>query len=409
VRIVIAAALAACSLPSSASAQQAPPEARSAVEFRWGDHPSLRVDDTLRIDFRARFQGDIRRSEGPLSDDGQFDVPRRRIGIDGEVRNLLAFQVERELQDEEPWRDVYVDYRQFDAIRVQGGRFKLPFSLDENTSGTNLDFVYRSLAATHLAPGRDRGVMVHGRFADEAIAYEAGVFAHDGDNVLPRDAEQTRGSRTFAGRVIVRPADTLRAGVAWTEGDVSAGISAIRGRTPFRDHFFPGEMWVAGARRRLGVEAQWLPGPFSLQGEYMRLTEERLGQSVEDGDLPPVAASGWYVSGTWAITGDRKARGLDSPRNPLFDGGFGAVELAGRIEALAFGEGPAPGASTSPRAEVPLGNRDRVLTLGVNWYLNRWIKVQANIVRDEIRHPEQGPVPEATSFWSQVFRFQVTI
>jgi hypothetical protein len=39
----------------------------------------------------------------------------------------------------------------------------LPSSLDENTSPTNLDFVYRSLAANQLPPGRDRGVMVHGR------------------------------------------------------------------------------------------------------------------------------------------------------------------------------------------------------------------------------------------------------
>jgi hypothetical protein len=52
---------------------------------------------------------------------------------------------ETELNDNERWGDVYLDYRQFDAVRVQGGKFKLPFSLDENTSAANLDFVYRSM------------------------------------------------------------------------------------------------------------------------------------------------------------------------------------------------------------------------------------------------------------------------
>jgi phosphate-selective porin OprO/OprP len=414
VKIPIAATLALCSQLGTAAAQQTrtasdAPQPRAAVEFRWGDHPSLRVNDTLRIDFRARFQGDVRRSDAPLDEGGRFDVPRRRVGIDGEIRNLVSFQVERELQDDVPWRDVYVEYRQFDAVRARGGKFKLPFSLDENTSGTSLDFVHRSLAATHLAPGRDRGVMLHGELLGGALSYEGGLFAHDGDNALPGNVEQTRAARTIAMRAAAEAGRTFRAAVAWTDSDVPTGLSAIRGRTALRDSFLPGELWISGARRRVGLEAQWLPGPFSIQAEYIRMTEERLGQSVEDTDLPAMTAAGWYVSGTWAITGDRKSRGLDDPRNPLFQGGIGAIELAARVEALAFGEGPVPGASTSPRADVALGNRDDVTTFGVNWYVNRWFKLQANVVRDRIRHPDFGPLPEKQAFWSRVFRFQVTI
>jgi hypothetical protein len=53
------------------------------------------------------------------------------------------------------------------AIRVRAGRFKVPFSLEETTGVKHLDFVDRSLAATQLAPGRDVGVMAHGRVVFE--------------------------------------------------------------------------------------------------------------------------------------------------------------------------------------------------------------------------------------------------
>ena len=81
---------------------------------------------------------------------------------------------------------------------------------------------------------------------------------------------------------------------------------------------------MQGERKRLGFEMRWRPGPLRVKAEYIDVTEQRLGQSVEDTDLSPLRAMGWYVSGTWAITGEKKADGLDAPKRPLFQGGFGA-------------------------------------------------------------------------------------
>ena len=39
------------------------------------------------------------------------------------------------------------------------------------------------------------------------------------------------------------------------------------------------------------------------------------------------------------------------------------------------------------------GNSDRVVTVGVNWYLNRWVKVQFNVMHDTLRDPSQDRVP----------------
>ena len=330
--------------PSEASKQK---KGEDDWGFRWADHPSLRLGPGTRVDFRLRLQGDLDDIDADRADSGaddgssSIDVARRRIGIDGEILNVVDYQVEREIGDEQdPWRDVYVNYKQYGFAQVQAGKFKLPFSLDENTSPTNLDFVYRSRIAALLAPGRDSGVMVHGRVLRRGVLrYEIGAFNEDGSNARTHDTDRVHGDTTLAGRLVVQPfrstkslASDLAFGAAFTRSDIPEGITNLRGRTELDDPFYRPDFFVSGERHRFGLEARWRPGPFSIKSEYIRLTDERLGQSVEDTDLSPFTASGWYVSGTWAITGEQKADGLDNPRRPLFQGGVGAIELAVRVE-----------------------------------------------------------------------------
>jgi phosphate-selective porin OprO and OprP len=393
------------------------PSAERDWGFQWSDHPSLFFGKNTRIDFRARLQVDVRDSEASIGDASGFDVARRRVGVEGRIAGVVDFQIEAELGDDDPWRDVYADYRQFPHAQVQAGKFKLPFSLDENTSSTNLDFVYRSRAATQLAPGRDRGAMVHGRVLKSVLRYELGLFDHDGKNARTSNPERVFGGTTVAGRVTVQPFRArktelrdLQFGVAFTGSEVPAGFASLRGRTALDASFFPSDVWVQGQRRRVGLEARWRPGPFSVKAEYIRVTTERLGQSVEDTDLSPLLATGWYVSGTWAITGEAKADGIDNPRRPIFRGGYGALELAVRVEGLGFGStaaGDLP--STSPRADVILGNSDRAVTIGVNWHPYHGIKVQLNFVRESISDPAHGPLASEAAFWSRVVRFQFTL
>jgi phosphate-selective porin OprO and OprP len=391
-------------------------ETPSGVRFVWKDHPALEMGKRTYVEFRARVQSDVGATDtvSGKADASSPDVARRRIGVGGDIEHLAEFQVEYELNDDEPWRDVYANYHQFSAVQVQGGKFKLPFSLDENTSASNLDFVYRSLAANQLAPGRDRGVMAHGRVLRRMLGYELGAFDHDGRNGRTRNPARVFGDQTFAGRLTVQPLrpfkSDLQLGVAFTTSDVPLGFSSLRGQTFLGEKFFEPDFWVQGQRRRAGFELRWRPGPFSVKSEYMRVTTERRGQSVEDTDLSPLVATGWYVSGTWAVTGEKKADGLNQPRRPLFQGGFGAIELAYRVERLTFGSG-ATGElpSASVRADVIAGNAERATTFGVNWYLNRWGKVQFNAIKESLKDPSQGPRPLQAGFWSWVTRFQLTI
>jgi phosphate-selective porin OprO/OprP len=358
----------------------------------------------------------VRGSDALTGNQDDLDLARRRVGVHGTVKNLVEFQVERELDDNSPWRDVFLNYRQYEAAEIQAGQFKVPFSLDENTSATNLDFVYRSMIASHLAPGRDAGVMAHGRVARRMLRYEVGWFAHDGRNARTHDQQEVYGDTTFAGRLTVRPVRKrhspfrdLQFGIAYTGSQVAEGFPGLKGHTVLDAPFFPSNFWVDGQRRRIGLEARWRPGPASIKAEYIRLSTERLGQSVEDTDLRPLVAQGWYVSGTYAITGEKKADDLTTPRKPLFQGGWGAIELAARLEALSFGTMDDAAASTSPRADVVLGNADHAATFGVNWYPMRRIKVQMNVIRESIADPLRGPSPDKPSFWSRLLTFQLDL
>ena len=63
----------------------------------------------------------------------------------------------------------------------------------------------------------------------------------------------------------------------------------------------------------------------------------------------------------------------------------------------------------NPRADNMLPSGEHVLSLGINWYITRWVKLQFDTIREEPQDPERSPVPPGEAFWSPVFRFQVGI
>ena len=418
-RLLTLLLLAATAAPAAAQTEK--PGAKPpppAVRVRWTNHPRIDIGD-LRIDFRARVTADVRKSEASFDEDEldrTVDLARRRFGVEGQFRNLVDFQIERELGSGpvDPWRDVYINYRQFEFANFRYGKFKLPFSLDENTSSINLDFAYRSQIASHLAPGRDIGWMAHGRVLDRHIGYEFGVFEQDGDNARTRNLERVSGGTTVAWRVSAQPLRSiespytdLHVAFASTSSDVPEGFPALQGDAVLGARMFEADFWVLGKRKRTGLEFRWRPGPVSVKYESIRLTNERLGQGVEEDDLSPYEAKGWYLSGTYAITGERKADGLDDPKKPLFQGGAGAIEVAARVERITFGTTAIGGdISTSPRADRYQGNSNKVMTFGLNWYLNHWVKMQFNYIKESLTDPAQGPLPDQPSYTSRVFRFQ---
>jgi phosphate-selective porin OprO and OprP len=389
--------------------------AAAQVRMKFEKRPSIMVGSVLTADIRFKSQLDFRDfpDEPETQPKPLVDLRRTRLGVQGRLVNAFEYQVEGELNDaSQPWRDVYIQTRPFLGVQVRGGNFKIPFSLEQLTSGMDLDFIYRSLAASFLAPGRDVGVALFGRVMNDVLRYQAGVFKRGGDNVRESERTDAQADRTYAGRLVVRPWNTFdnlfrtfSAGVAFTTGVLPAGPNGIRGQTIPGDTFFQ-HLFVNGHRRRIGGEFQWRPGPVQLQAEYVETWDQRFGQGIDNQDLPNAYARGWYASGTWLLTGEQK-RDSVAPQRRFLRGGIGAVEIGVRRERLAaWSPGANDGSFSSPRAPWVMPRADDVWTGGVNWYWDDYIKLQANVIHE--RRIEDGRViPGLGDLWSQTFRVQL--
>jgi phosphate-selective porin len=407
-RAVLAAVAATLLLPAHSASGNQDPIAQTEVAARkkhkkasakkHADRPVLDVGP-VSLEPAFRVESEMRAAAPEVGRDASaIDWSGRRIGVEGTAFKRFTFEVSRELSSPSPWRDAYVSAKVTREFAIQGGRFKLPFGRDELTSETHLDFVYRSLAARVLSPGRDTGVMAFGRLLNRRVHYEVGFFTRDGDN--GRTSETEGGASATAARLVAVPfaarkdsiLAALQIGVATEISRVDDRLG-LRGQTVLGDGVFFDRVYVNGRRSRTGLEAAWSDGPFSVSAEYIAMSDQRTGMGFTGEDLSPVGASAWYLAGTWTVTGERK-RGRIEPRRDLLRGGLGAVELAVRVETLRFGDVTYPGSSFGFPVPTKLAaNSDRVTTLGVNWYWNRYLKLQGNVILEAVDDPQRSPAP----------------
>ncbi len=413
--------------------REAKAEAADATGLFWKDRPVLQIGRNFEMGLRVKLQGVFISSQLDLAPFGYSNAPsarRERLGVKGTALQHLEYEIEYDFVKGGEWKDVYGNLKYLPFAQLQVGKFKIPFGYELLTGAVDLDFVYRTRASESLASGRDTGVMLHGRLHKKSIQYEVGYFKHDGDNsptLTPpplRPGEVARSQDgAFAARLTVEPLklgktpahlNNLSIGGSVVVGTIPEGQNNLHGHMVLSDNFFHRDFYVNGRRLRIGAEASWAPGPYSISAEYLRSSEQRLGQGVgneqgPDNDLPPIVGTGWYVAATWAVTGEKKEGGI-KPKRPLFQGGIGAIEIGARFEKLGFAS---TGADTEPqskstRAANVRRNAERAITVGVNWYWNRWVKLQFNGIRESIDDPGRGPTPLSpkTSWMSFVTQLQ---
>ena len=376
----------------STSDETSAPDAEAGV-FRMGDSPSLRLGDHARVNLHARIQADVSVQDESGVEGDRFGWGNRRVGVSGVLFKRVEFQIERELSVEEPWRDVFADVRVHRALRIQAGHFKVPFSMERTTSAFNLDFIDRAASVTDISPGRETGIMLHGRGPRRFFEYEFGVFRLAEPQVKPFAIGSTADLMLTAGRLTVTPGPAS-IGIAFTESRLPEGFHDVS------SHFDDGgllsseDFYVNGRRRRIGIEGRWRTGRLTLKGELLRQVDSREGASVSNGDLSDLIVDGGYISGLWRVVG--------SPRRARR-----AVDLAVRIESLGVrsaDQSDAP--SLSPRADHIAPFRQRAMTFGANWLVTRWVKVQFNAIRESFVD-EAGirpEIPEAR--WRSLMRLQ---
>lgn len=392
-----------CWAPASAQQPANPPQDRSGVQW---DEGTIRFGESVSIEPRVRVQGDVLLWNDIEAIDDRFSWGSRRLGVNGELFDRVQFQVERAFQDDDdddtPWRDVYADVRLNRAFQVRGGRFKLPFSLERNTSRDELDFIQRATAVRAISPSRDTGVMVHGRVANRMVEYEAGVFQHaDGFDLTEDHNSWSALGATLAGRATVAPIRNnddgptrdLHVGFAVVRNTMPEGLNSEVGRL-FDNERFTERMNVNGQRTRLGAEAEWRGQRVTVKGEWLQLTDQRLQQAITGEDLSDLVLRGAYATGIIRVFGERGRRSQ-------------ALDVAVRFDRLTFGSASDQDEPfTNPRADHVAPLAKNTWTFGGNWQVHRWVRVQGNLLREVLMDSLGVRDIDTEPRWTAVMRVQ---
>jgi phosphate-selective porin OprO and OprP len=295
-------------------------------------------------------------------------------------------------------QDVYLETIVTRAFRIRVGKWKTPFGLERLHSSAHLLFVERGLP-TAVAPNRDIGVQLLGDLRGGTVSYQAAVMngVADGGSA---DRDTTDG-KDLGGRLIVRPfaarPDTpwrrLGGGVAVTRGRPSGAgaLPSFRTASLQQPFFSYSGVSADGVRVRYSPQVFYSYRSAGAFGEYVRSrTPIRRGTLLEDIDH-----EAWQLAASLMLTGEDVTDGNTAirPRAGLGQGGWGAVQLAGRYQALTVDDRAvalgfaAPGSSRKVEA----------WTLGVNWILTPQVRYLFNVERtvfddgvDGARRPENG-------------------
>lgn len=127
-----------------------------------------------------------------------FLLRRARLQLDGtfltpdlKYESDLEFQTPRSGAGPMELKDFYLDYRWTQQLRLRIGQYKVPYSYQFIVSGTRQQFNERSIANSAFSPGRDIGVMLHGRSPHKDWLYSVGVFNGSGPNTRNQNLSPT--------------------------------------------------------------------------------------------------------------------------------------------------------------------------------------------------------------------------
>jgi len=112
-----------------------------------------------------------------------FEVRRARIGVTGSINKNIGYEVVGNgVGGTTNWIDTaFINYGFNKKAQVRTGRFKQPFSLEEQTSSNNIDFMERSYG-NQMVPGKRLGAMLHGE-PMTGLTYGVSVY-QDGFNEI---------------------------------------------------------------------------------------------------------------------------------------------------------------------------------------------------------------------------------
>jgi len=154
-----------------------------------------------------------------------------------------------------------------------------------------------------------------------------------------------------------------------------------------------------GTHWRIAPQGYYYVGPVSLLGEYV-ISDQQV-RNVPKGFSADLRNRAWEFSGGVMLTGDNPGYAGVAPRHSFdpLNGHWGAVQLVGRYAELKV-DGSAFPNFADPNTSAQAA---RAWAVGLNWYLNRNLRINASFSQTKFVGGYTGPNPAVTKQAENVF------
>jgi len=280
-----------------------------------------------------------------------------------------------------------------DLGKVRIGQMKVPLGFEGNTATRAVSFLEASLPTQAFYENRRSGI--DWAFERDRYLVNAGYFFESdllgnnkGDTTAVRMAWTPRkaagdvlhlgiaGSRERPDSEVNGLGVTVHPSVRW-RARPEAALTSVR-------LVDSGTLTRVDRIDRAGLEALWIHGPWSVQGEYLRQ------KTTRDLGLPSYSADGGYVFASWMVTGESRGYSGGNVANPKPKAAHGAVELLARYSRIDLD------------SDGIAGGRQSDWTLGANWYLTPYFKFQANYVKSDATRGASSADPSVFELRAQM-------
>jgi phosphate-selective porin OprO/OprP len=353
----------------------------------------------LHINAMTQLDAMLYRQPTPGVTSSGFYNPRSRVYFEGHFTKPISYEFSfQNFYDTVALLDAYVNLNYDPRFQIRLGRYKNPFSYEfYRIHIWDLLTPERSLFANNFEANRRFGLMAHGVVLDQLLEYAVGGFDTQRNSLRPfnhrLDFQAFLNFKPFNNREEGFLLRDLQLGGSVDTGNEnqppapavlrtnqSPGPTAVNGTAasnaasvPFLA-FNPAVLERGG--RALGeLHTAYYHGGLSLLGAWQFGHE-----SYSNGPTGPrtrIPIRGWFVQGGYILTGETiRDRTLIDPLHPfdLRPGrfGLGAWELTARYSQLDLSSR----IFTAGLADPTLwSNHAKLVDVGCNWYLNRFVKV----------------------------------
>ena len=273
-------------------------------------------------------------------------------------------------------KQAWLDYSGFKRTSLRLGNQPTSFGFESTGSSNDNPFMERSVAVSALSPGLMLGLVM--RKWDDRWNVTAGIHGND----IADDEQRGLDGRSFSLRVVGQPYKARRTRLhvgASVEVRDAKGAGSLRYRTRPESNIDGGRLVDTGLISDVdglvtgAVEMAWQRGPVLVNGEFLQ-------SRVATANGPDLQFSGWEVTGSWFVTGERReyseavgAFGGVKPKR-----GWGALELKARVSEVDLTDGTFN------------GGLERNAAFGVNWWFSPKIRLLTEYVRIEARPGANG-------------------